>query len=79
MLYVNVCNVMLRVRGQTCPLYNALSLWWAHRQHTKGTTGSRYRSFYKPTKPSQPMMSDDVNDEGRPQHRDSTSSPTLFE
>ena len=26
--------------------------------------------FYEPTEPSQPMMSDDVNDEDRPQHRE---------
>ena len=40
------------------------------RQHTKGAAGSRYRSIYEPTEPSQPMMNDDVNDEDRPQHRE---------
>ena len=32
--------------------------------------------FYEPTEPSQPMMSDDVNDEDRPQHRE--LGPLLF-
>ena len=32
--------------------------------------------FYEPTEPSQPMMSDDVNDEDRPQHRE--LRPLLF-
>ena len=38
------------------------------RQHAKGAAGNRYRSIYEPTEPSQPMMSDNVNDEDRPQH-----------
>ena len=37
-------------------------------QHTKGADGSRYQSIYEPTEPSQPMMSDSVNDEAGPQH-----------
>ena len=40
------------------------------RQHTKGANGSCYESIYEPTEPSQPMMSDDVSDEDRPQHRE---------
>ena len=32
--------------------------------------------FYEPTKPSQPMMNDDVSDEDRPQHRE--LRPPLF-
>ena len=32
--------------------------------------------FYEPTEPSQPMMSDDVSDEDRPQHRE--LRPLLF-
>ena len=39
-------------------------------QHTKGADGSHYQSIYEPTEPSQPMMSDDVYDEDRPQHRE---------
>ena len=46
------------------------------RQHTKGAVGSRYQSIYEPTEPSQPMMSDDVNDKDRPQHRE--LRPLLF-
>ena len=53
--------VMLRMRGQTCPLYIAFCSGLGH-QHTKGADGSRYQSIYEPTEPSQPMMSDDVND-----------------
>ena len=45
-------------------------------QHTKGADGSRYQSIYEPTEPSQPMMSDDVSDEDRPQHRE--LRPLLF-
>ena len=45
-------------------------------QHTKGADGSRYQSIYEPTEPSQPMMSDDVSDEGRPQHPE--LCPLLF-
>ena len=40
------------------------------RQDTKGTDGSRYQSIYEPNEPSQPMMSDDVSDKDRPQHRE---------
>ena len=36
----------------------------------KGADGSRYQSIYEPTEPSQPMMSDDVSDEDRPQHQE---------
>ena len=46
------------------------------RQHTKGAVGSRYQSIYEPTEPSQPVMSDDVNDKDRPQHRE--LRPLLF-
>ena len=35
-----------------------------------------YQSIYEPTEPSQPMMSDDVSDEDRPQHRE--LRPLLF-
>ena len=45
-------------------------------QHTGGADGSRYQSIYEPTEPSQPMMSDDVSDEDRPQHRE--LRPLLF-
>ena len=38
--------------------------------------GSRYQSIYEPTEPSQPMMSDDVSDEDRPQHQE--LRPLLF-
>jgi len=63
---------MSRVRGQTyvTPLH-CFILWCA-----RTSAGSRYRSFYEPTEPSQPMMSDDVNDEDRPQHRE--QPPLLF-
>ena len=49
------------------------------RQHPKGAVGSRYQSIYEPTEPSQPVMSDDVNDvndKDRPQHRE--LRPLLF-
>ena len=45
-------------------------------QHAKGAEGSRYQSIYEPTEPSQPMMSDDVSYEDRPQHRE--LRPLLF-
>ena len=32
------------------------------REHSKGADGSRYQSNYEPTKPSQPVMSDDVSE-----------------
>ena len=51
-----------------CPLYIAFCSGLGH-QHTKGADGSRYQSIYEPTEPSQPMMSDDVNEEDGPQHR----------
>ena len=44
--------------------------------HTKGADGSRYQSIYELTEPSQPVMSDDVSDEDRPQHRE--LRPLLF-
>ena len=68
---------MSRLRGQTytCPLYIAFCSGLGH-QHTKGADGSRYQSIYEPTEPSQPMMSDDVSDEDRPQHRE--LRPLLF-
>ena len=46
------------------------------RQRAKGAAGSRYPSIYEPTEPSQPMMSDNVNDEDRPQHQE--LRPLLF-
>ena len=57
------CNVMSPLRGQThvsslhCFFFRGL-----RHQHIKGADGSRYQSIYEPTEPSQPMMSDDVND-----------------
>ena len=59
----------------TCPLYIAFCSRLGH-QHTKGADGSRYQTIYEPTEPSQPMMSDDVSDEDRPQHRE--LRPLLF-
>ena len=59
----------------SCPLYMAFWGKLGHK-HTKGANGSRYHSIYKLTKPSQPMMSDDVSDEDRPQHRE--LRPLLF-
>ena len=67
----------------TCPLYIACCSGLG-RQHTKGADGNRYqsiykpqplKSIYKPTEPSQPVMSDDVS-EDRPQHRE--LRPLLF-
>ena len=51
-------------------------LQWARTSAYKGAEGSRYQSIYEPTEPSQPMMSDDVSDEDRPQHRE--LRPLLF-
>ena len=59
----------------TCPLYIAFCSGLGH-QHTKGADGSRYQSIYETTEPSQPMMSDDVSNEDRPQHRE--LRPLLF-
>ena len=59
----------------TWPLYIAFCSGLEH-QDTKGADGSRYQSIYEPTEPSQPMMSDDVSDEDRPQHRE--LRPLLF-
>ena len=58
-----VFNVMSRVRGHhTCtPLHFILQ--WARTSAYKGASGSRYQSIYEPTEPSQPIMSDDVNDQ----------------
>ena len=62
-----------------CPLYIAFCRELG-RQHTKGANGSRYQSIYEPTEPSQPTMSDDVNDEARPKHWElHCTFPTLFE
>ena len=58
----------------TCPLYIAFCSGLG-RQHTRGADGSRYVSIYESTEPSQPGMSDDVN-EDRPQHRE--LRPLLF-
>ena len=75
---VYVCNVVSRLRGQTytCPLYIAFCSSGLGHQHTRGTDGSRYQSIYETTEPSQPMMSDDVSNEDRPQHRE--LRPLLF-
>ena len=70
----------------TCPLYIAFCSGLGHR-HTKGADGNQFLDqgacteplsvhFYEPTEPSQPMMSDDVGDEDRPQHRE--LRPLLF-
>ena len=59
----------------TCLLYIAFCSGLGH-QHTKGADGSRYQTIYEPAEPSQPMMSDDVSDEDRPQHRE--LRPLLF-
>ena len=67
----NVCNVTSERTNIRCPfilLY--LFCGGLGRQHTKGAAGSRYLSIYEPTEPSQPVMSDNVNDEDRPQHRE---------
>ena len=64
----NICMyVMSRLRGQTyvSSLHCFLQL-----------DGSRYQSIYEPTEHSQPMMSDDVNDEDGPQHQE--LRPLLF-
>ena len=53
----------------TCPLYIAFCSGLGHR-HTKGADGSHYQVIYEPTEPFQPMMSDNVSDEDRPQHRE---------
>ena len=39
-------------------------------QHTKTLLAAAICPFMSPLNPSQPMMSDDVNDEDRPQHRE---------
>ena len=54
---------------QMCPFYIAFCGRLGH-QHTEGADGSCYQSIYKSTEPSQPMMSDDVSDEDRPQDRE---------
>ena len=40
------------------------------RQHTKAPLAAAISPFMSPLNPSQPMISDDVNDEDRPQHRE---------
>ena len=73
----NQCNVMSRLRGQTyMSSLHCLFCSGLGHQHTKGANGSRYQFIYEPTEPSQPIMSDDVNDEDRPQHRE--LRPLLF-
>ena len=68
---MKTCNVtMSRLRGQTYKSALHYFLQWARHQHTKDADCSRYQSIYEPTEPSQPMMSDDVSDEYRPQHRE---------
>ena len=59
---------MSGLRGQTYMSSLHCFLWWARHQHIKGTDGSCYHSIHEPTKPSQPIMSDDVSDEDGPQH-----------
>ena len=51
-----------------CFFYSGLG-----HQHTRDAEGSRYQSIYEPT---EPMMSDDVSSEDRPQHRE--LRPLLF-
>ena len=53
----------------TCPLYIVFCSGLG-RQHTKGADGNRYQSIYEPKALSQPVMSEDVSDEDRPQHRE---------
>ena len=82
-LYIFICKCKCKCKCKcrdwedkhTCPLYIAFCSGLGH-QHTKGADGSRYQSIYEPTEPSQPMMSDDVSDEDRPQHRE--LRPLLF-
>ena len=73
-LSVNV-NVAIERTNIHVLFYIAFCSGLGH-QHTKGADGSRYQSIYEPTEPSQPMMSDDVSDEDRPQHRE--LRPLLF-
>ena len=61
---------MSRLRGQT--YMSSLHSFFA-----VGSDISILRaSIYEPTEPSQPMMSEDVSDEDRPQHRE--LRPLLF-
>ena len=39
-------------------------------QHSRAPLAAAISPFMSPLNPSQPMMSDDVNDEDRPQHRE---------
>ena len=73
---VNV-NVNVEIEGTNIHVLFTLAFCSGlGHQHTKGADGSRYQSIYEPTEPSQPMMSDDVSDENRPQHRE--LRPLLF-
>ena len=65
--YCNVASERTNISIPFTLLYFAVG---SDVQHTKGAAGSRYRFFYEPTEPSQPMMNDDVNDKDRPQHRE---------
>ena len=40
------------------------------RQHTRALLAAAISPFMSPLNPSQPMMSDEVNDEDRPQHQE---------
>ena len=64
-----VCNVASERTDIHVLLYIAFCSGLGH-QHIMGADGSRYQSVYEPTEPSQPMRSDDVSDEDRPQHRE---------
>ena len=61
--------VMSRVRGQR---YMSPFTYCSGpgRQHTEAPLAAAIGPFLSPLNPSQPMMSDDVNDEDRPQHRE---------
>ena len=52
----------------TCPLY--IAFCGGLGRDVKGAHVSCYQSIYEPTEPSQPMISDDVSDEDRPQHQE---------
>jgi len=56
-----VCNVASEGTSYVYPF--TFILQWAQTSAYKGASGSHYQSIYEPTEPSQPMMSDDVNDQ----------------
>ena len=67
---------MPRVSGQTYMSSLHCFCGGLRRQHTKGASDSGYQFIYKPTEPSQPVMSVDISEEDRPQHRE--LSPLIF-